>query len=38
MDKYTIYEQRKQSFLAFNNPTADEYEEFCRALAKELGI
>jgi chloramphenicol O-acetyltransferase len=38
MNKYTIYEQRKQSFLTLNTPTSDEYEAFCRALAKEIGI
>ena len=32
------YEQRKQTFIYLNNPTADEYEAFCKALAKELKV
>lgn len=38
MDKYTIYNQRKQTFIYLNNPTQEELDTFCKKLAKELGI
>ena len=38
MNKYEIYEQEKQVFLFLNNPTAEEFENYCKQLAKKLGI